>query len=48
VCSSDLHLVRHLRDLAAAGRGVLVVSHDAAFVEAACDRVVLLEPCDVE
>ena len=42
------HLTRHLRDLAASGRGILVVSHDAAFVQAACDRIVSLEPCDVE
>jgi ATPase subunit of ABC transporter with duplicated ATPase domains len=42
------HLISHLRDLAAAGRGVLVVSHDAVFVEAVCDRIVVLEPCDVE
>lgn len=42
------HLTRHLRDLAAGGRGILVVSHDAAFVQAVCDRIVSLEPCDVE
>lgn len=42
------HLVGHLRELAAAGRGILVVSHDAGFVDAVCDRVVALEPCDVE
>ena len=42
------HLTRHLRDLAASGRGILIVSHDAGFVAAACDRVVTLEPCDVE
>lgn len=42
------HLIRHLRDLAAGGRGILVVSHDAAFVEAVCDRIVHLEPGDVE
>lgn len=42
------HLVRHLRELAAGGRGILVVSHDAAFVAAVCDRIVLLEPGDVE
>lgn len=41
------HLGRHLRELASAGRGILVVSHDATFVEAVCDRVVALEPCDV-
>ncbi|MFN4326778.1 MAG: ATP-binding cassette domain-containing protein [Azonexus sp.] len=42
------HLARHLRDLAADGRGILVVSHDTGFVAAVCDRVVTLEPCDVE
>ncbi len=42
------HLIRHLRDLAAGGRGILVVSHDAAFVEAVCGRIVHLEPGDVE
>lgn len=42
------HLIRHLRDLAAGGRGILVVSHDAVFVEAVCDRIVHLEPGDVE
>lgn len=41
------HLVSHLRELAASGRGLLVVSHDGAFVDAVCDRVVTLEPCDV-
>ncbi len=41
------HLAAHLRTLAASGRGILVVSHDAAFVAAVCDRVVALEPCDV-
>jgi ATPase subunit of ABC transporter with duplicated ATPase domains len=37
------HLTEHLRDRAAAGTGLLVVSHDTAFVEAVCDRVVTLE-----
>ena len=41
------HLVRHLRELAASGRGILVVSHDAGFVDAVCDRVIALEPRDV-
>jgi ATPase subunit of ABC transporter with duplicated ATPase domains len=34
------HLTEHLRDRAAAGAGLLVVSHDTAFVEAVCDRVI--------
>jgi ATPase subunit of ABC transporter with duplicated ATPase domains len=37
------HLTEHLRDRAAAGAGLLVVSHDTAFVEAVCDRVIALE-----
>jgi ATPase subunit of ABC transporter with duplicated ATPase domains len=37
------HLTAHLRDRAAAGAGLLVVSHDTAFVEAVCDRVIALE-----
>ena len=41
------HLIRHLRELAESGRAILVVSHDAAFVDAVCDRVIKLEPCDV-
>lgn len=41
------HLVSHLRELAASGRGILVVSHDGAFVDAVCHRVITLEPCDV-
>lgn len=36
------HLTEHLRDRAAAGAGLLVVSHDTAFVEAVCDRVIAL------
>lgn len=36
------HLTAHLRERAEAGAGMLVVSHDAAFVEAVCDRVVVL------
>jgi ATPase subunit of ABC transporter with duplicated ATPase domains len=36
------HLTEHLRDRAAAGAGLLVVSHDTAFVEAVCDRVITL------
>ncbi|WP_246181657.1 ATP-binding cassette domain-containing protein [Dechloromonas hortensis] len=37
------HLTAHLHDRARAGAGIVVVSHDAAFVEAACDRVLRLE-----
>lgn len=36
------HLTAHLRDRAAAGGGLLVVSHDAGFVETVCDRVIVL------
>lgn len=42
------HLVAHLRKRAAAGVGIVVVSHDAAFVESVCDRVTVLGACDVE
>lgn len=38
------HLTEHLHDRIRGGSGVIVVSHDAAFVTAACDRVVRLEP----
>lgn len=41
------HLGAHLRKRAAAGAGMLVVSHDAAFVDAVCDRVVALGAADV-
>ena len=41
------HLTAHLRDRAAAGAGLLVVSHDTAFVEAVCDRVITLGEKDV-
>jgi ATPase subunit of ABC transporter with duplicated ATPase domains len=41
------HLTEHLRDRAAAGAGILVVSHDTAFVEAVCDRVIALRGHDV-
>jgi len=37
------HLTEHLRDRAAAGAGMVVVSHDSAFVDAVCDRVIALE-----
>lgn len=37
------YLTEHLRDRAATGAGILVVSHDAAFVAAVCDRVVIME-----
>lgn len=36
-------LAAHLRDRAAAGAGLLVVSHDADFLAACCDRIVHLE-----
>jgi ATPase subunit of ABC transporter with duplicated ATPase domains len=42
------HLTAHLRERAEAGAGVIVVSHDAAFVEAVCDRVIVLGADDVE
>jgi len=42
------HLTAHLRERAAAGAGMIVVSHDAAFVEAVCDRVLVMGACDVE
>lgn len=41
------HLTAHLRDRAAAGVGLLVVSHDAEFVAAVCDRVIVLEEAHV-
>lgn len=37
------HLAGALRARAAAGAGLIVVSHDAAFVDAVCDRVLALE-----
>lgn len=40
------HLARHLRERAAAGSAILVVSHDADFVAAACDRSLSLEAAD--
>jgi ATPase subunit of ABC transporter with duplicated ATPase domains len=42
------HLTAHLRERAEAGAGVIVVSHDAAFVKAVCDRVIVLGDGDVE
>ena len=36
------HLTRHLHERAREGCGIVVVSHDAAFVAAACDRVVTM------
>ena len=41
------HLGAHLRERAKAGAGIVVVSHDAAFVAAVCDRVVVLGGPDV-
>jgi ATPase subunit of ABC transporter with duplicated ATPase domains len=42
------HLTRHLHERAQEGCGIVVVSHDAAFVAAACDRVVTMEAGDAE
>lgn len=42
------HLTAHLRERAGAGAGMIVVSHDAAFVEAVCDRIIVLGARDVE
>lgn len=42
------HLTAHLHERAGGGVGIVVVSHDAAFVEAACDRIVVLGDRDVE
>ena len=42
------HLTRHLHERAREGCGIVVVSHDAAFVAAACDRVVTMEAGDAE
>ena len=42
------HLSEHLRDRAEAGAGIIVVSHDAVFVDAVCDRVLLLEAGDAQ
>lgn len=42
------HLADRLRARAARGAGIVVVSHDAGFVAAACDRVVTMEAPDVE
>lgn len=42
------YLASCLRHRAASGAGLLVVSHDAAFIEAACDRCIALGVRDVE
>jgi ATPase subunit of ABC transporter with duplicated ATPase domains len=42
------HLATCLRQRAAGGAGIVVVSHDAEFVEVACDRVIVMEAGDVE
>ena len=42
------HLVAHLRERAAMGAGILVVSHDHEFVRQVCDRTFVMEACDVE
>lgn len=40
------HLTAHLHERVRDGSGIIVVSHDAAFVAAACDRVLTLEAGD--
>ena len=42
------HLTGHLRERARDGTGLIVVSHDAAFVASVCDRLLLMEACDGE
>lgn len=42
------HLVAHLRQRAATGTGILVVSHDEAFVKQVCDRILVMAAHDVE
>ncbi|PKO34047.1 MAG: ABC transporter [Betaproteobacteria bacterium HGW-Betaproteobacteria-7] len=42
-----LHLGQTLRQRAAAGAGILMVSHDAEFLAATCQRTLLLEASDV-
>ncbi|HEX6733360.1 MAG TPA: ATP-binding cassette domain-containing protein [Azonexus sp.] len=42
-----VHLGQILRQRAAAGAGILIVSHDAEFVAAVCCRTLLLEAPDV-
>ena len=42
------HLTAHLRERAEAGAGMIVVSHDAAFVEEVCDRVLIMGVGHVE
>jgi len=41
------HLTVHLRERAKTGAGIVVVSHDAAFVADVCDRLVVLGASDV-
>lgn len=43
-----VHLTDHLRDRARGGTGLIVVSHDAAFVESVCDRTLVMEARDDE
>lgn len=45
--SGVAYLAEHLRDRAASGVGLLVVSHDAEFVERACDRIIAVRSRDV-
>lgn len=42
------HLAAHLRERAAIGASVLLVSHDHAFVNQVCDRTLVVEAHDVE
>lgn len=42
------HLTAHLRERADAGAGIIVVSHDAVFVETVCDRAIVLGAPHVE
>jgi len=42
------HLTAHLRERAAAGAGLIVVSHDQAFIDAVCERIIVLGARDVE
>lgn len=41
------HLIETLRQRAAAGAGILVVSHDAEFVAAVCQRTLVMDVSDV-
>ncbi len=45
--AGGVHLSQTLRQRAATGAGILVVSHDAEFVAAVCQRTLVLEAHDV-